>query len=101
MLNKVILDVYKRQVLHSAQAMRRFCAANPEAQRHDFWCPTYDFAYAGAVNGYRLRCMVNHGEDVYKRQDQRRIQQEGLLRPNKNVSGNRQVIGRIDKRIDK
>ena len=46
------LDVYKRQVLHSAQAMRRFCAANPEAQRHDFWCPTYDFAYAGAVNGY-------------------------------------------------
>ena len=34
---------------------------------------------------------------TFGRQDQRRIQQEGLLRPNKNVSGNRQAIGRIDK----
>lgn len=55
----------RKTVLHSAQAMRRFCAANPEAQRHDFWCPTYDFAYTGAVNGYRLRCMVNHGDFNY------------------------------------
>ena len=55
----------QRTVLKNAQAMRRFCAVNPEAQRHDFWCPTYDFAYFGAVNNYRLRCMVNHGDFNY------------------------------------
>ena len=26
---------------------------------------TYDFAYFGAVNNYRLRCMVNHGDFNY------------------------------------
>ena len=60
--------VFKRlckTVLKNAQVMRRFCAANPEAQQHDFWCPTYDFAYFGAVNNYRLRCMVNHGDFNY------------------------------------
>lgn len=52
-------------VLRNGKAMRRFCAANPEAQQHDFWCPTYDFVYFGAVNDYRLRCMINHGDFNY------------------------------------
>ena len=60
--------VFKRlchTVLRNAQTMRRFCAANPDAQQHDFWCPTYDFAYFGAVNDYHLRCMVNQGDFNY------------------------------------
>lgn len=54
-----------KTVLRNAQTMRRFCAANPEAQQHDFWCPTYDFVYFGAVNDYRLHCMINHGDFNY------------------------------------
>lgn len=54
-----------RTVLKNTQAMRRFCATNPDAQQHDFWCPTYDFVYCGAVNDYRLRCMINHGDFNY------------------------------------
>ena len=54
-----------KTVLRNGQAMQRFCAANPEAQQHVFWCPTYDFVYFGAVNDYRLRCMINHGDFNY------------------------------------
>ena len=54
-----------KTVLRNGQAMQRFCAVNPEAQQHDFWCPTYDFVYFGAVNDYRLRCMINHGDFNY------------------------------------
>ena len=54
-----------KTVLRNGQAMRRFCAANPEAQQHDFWCPTYDFVHFDAVNDYRLRCMINHGDFNY------------------------------------
>ena len=49
----------------SEPAMRRFCAANPDARQPDFWCPTYDFAHFGMVNDYRLRCMCNHGDFNY------------------------------------
>ena len=55
----------RKSVLHSEPAMRRFCAANPEARQPDFWCPTYDFAHFGMVNDYRLRCMCNHGDFNY------------------------------------
>ena len=54
-----------RTVLHNDAAMRRFCAANPDAKQPDYWCPTYDFAYFGKVNNYRLRCMCNHGDFNY------------------------------------
>lgn len=54
-----------RTILRNAQTMRRFCAANPDAARHDYWCPTYDFGFIGAVNNYRLRCMLNHGDFNY------------------------------------
>lgn len=54
-----------RTVLHNDAAMRRFCAANPDAKQPDYWCPTYDFAYFGKVNDYRLRCMCNHGDFNY------------------------------------
>lgn len=55
----------RKSVLHSEPAMRRFCAANPDARQPDFWCPTYDFAHFGMVNDYRLRCMCNHGDFNY------------------------------------
>ena len=54
-----------RTVLHNDAAMRRFCAANPDAKQPDYWCPTYDFAYFGKINNYRLRCMCNHGDFNY------------------------------------
>lgn len=54
-----------RTVLRSDAAMRRFCAANEDAKQPDYWCPTYDFAYFGKVNDYRLRCMCNHGDFNY------------------------------------
>lgn len=54
-----------KSVLHSGSAMRRFCAANPDARVDGYWCPTYDFAYLGAVNNYRLRCMLNRGDINY------------------------------------
>ena len=56
----------------------------PEAQRHDFWCPTYDFAYFGAVNNYRLRCMVNHGDFNYffvvYQKERTNLETEGCLK---------------------
>ena len=52
-------------VLRNDAAMRRFCAANPDAKQPNYWCPTYDFAYFGKVNNYRLRCMCNHGDFNY------------------------------------
>lgn len=54
-----------KTVLRNAKSMQRFCAANPAAQQHDYWCPTYDFVYFGTVNDYRLRCMINHGDFNY------------------------------------
>ena len=55
----------RKNVLRNEAVMRRFCAANAEAKQSDFWCPTYDFAYFGRVNDYRLRCMCNHGDFNY------------------------------------
>lgn len=52
-------------VLRNDAAMRRFCAANPDAKQPEYWCPTYDFAYFGKINNYRLRCMCNHGDFNY------------------------------------
>ena len=52
-------------VLRNDATMRRFCAANPDAKQPDYWCPTYDFAYFGRINNYRLRCMCNHGDFNY------------------------------------
>lgn len=54
-----------KSVLRNQGTMRRFCAANPDARVEGFWCPTYDFAYLGAENNYRLRCMLNHGDFNY------------------------------------
>lgn len=54
-----------KSVLRNQGTMRRFCAANPDACREGYWCPTYDFVYIGAVNHYRLRCMLNHGDFNY------------------------------------
>ena len=64
-----------KSVLRNLGTMRRFCAANPDARVEGFWCPTYDFAYLGAVNNYRLRCLLNHGDFnymfvVYQKQEQ-------------------------------
>ena len=54
-----------RTVLRNDAAMRRFCVANADARQPDFWCPTYDFAFFGEVNDYRLRCMCNRGDYNY------------------------------------
>ena len=54
-----------KTVLRNQATMRRFCAANPDARVDGYWCPTYDFVYFGAVNNYRLRCMLNHGDFNY------------------------------------
>lgn len=54
-----------KTVLRNQPTMRRFCAANPDARVDGYWCPTFDFAYFGVINNYRLRCMHNHGDFNY------------------------------------
>ncbi|NBH76667.1 hypothetical protein D3Z52_00420 [Clostridiaceae bacterium] len=53
------LRTLRRGMLHDLKSMARACASYPDAKISGFWCSTYEFAIAGKVNDYRLRCMVN------------------------------------------